>query len=593
MLRDIRKNKIFNRRTLIIGSCHAFLSGLLLSRLSYLQIFKYKDYAMQSDSNRIKTITIPAPRGNLYDRNGIALTENRNSYRLLLYLDKKREFNNIVDRIVKILSLDDSNKELFLNRIKRSNRKSIISLINNLHWDDLARIESNRYNLPDVSIESGVIRTYKYPEATAHFLGYVSLPAENEIEDKEESLYMHPDFRIGKSGLEKYYDKRLRGYYGIKNVEVNVKDIPIRTLSQNNPKAGIDINTTIDFELQNFVYNRIKGIIASVVVMDVDNGEILSYNSSPSFDTNNFVEGASVEFWQRISSDPNLPLNNRPISAIYPPGSTFKIMVALAALEAGYDPEIKYRCQGYYKSGNRKFYCWQRDGHGILNMSDAIKHSCNTYFFEVANKIGYKKFAAMARKFGYGQILDLDLQGENSGNIPDFDWKKNVIGTNWVGGDTLNAAIGQGFLLATPMQMVVATAAIANGGFFIKPTFVKKEIISTAKSKIVSNANNIDFVKNGMFRVVNEQGGTAFYQRLRDDKFKVAGKTGTSQVTSRKKGDEENKDSKYNNHAIFVGFAPYENPKYAISVVVEHGGSGSSIAAPIAMDIMRYIRDNF
>ena len=591
MLRDIRKNKIFNRRALILGSSHALLSGILLSRLSYLQLFKYKDYSIQSDSNRIKTIVIPAPRGNIYDRSGISLTENKNSYRLLLYLGKQKKFEKIIDRLSKILDLKDENKKIFLNRIQRSSHKSAVSLVDNLRWDDLARIESNHHNLPGISIESGIIRTYKYPSATAHFLGYVSLPSENEINGKEESLYMHPDFRLGKFGLEKSYDNYLRGQYGIKYVEVNSKDIPIRTLSQKNPKKGGDINSTIDLELQNFIYNRLKGLIASVVVMGVDDGGILSYNSSPSFDINNFVEGASLEYWRQVSTDPDLPLNNRPIAAIYPPGSTFKMMVALAALESGYNPATKYRCRGYYKLGGRKFYCWKKTGHGTLDMMGAIKHSCNAYFFEVANKIGYKKFADMALRFGYGKSTDIILQGENSGNVPDFAWKKRVIGVNWVGGDTLNAAIGQGFLLATPMQMVVVTCAIANGGFFVKPHFIKKNTPPTRK-KIIKNDDYIKFVQEAMFKVVNEKGGTAFYRRLRGNEFKVAGKTGTSQVISRKKGDKENEDSKFGNHAIFVGFAPYDKPKYSISVVVEHGGGGSAVAAPIAMDIMKYIRDN-
>ncbi len=591
MLRDIRKNKIFNRRALILASAHASLSGILLSRLSYLQLFKHKDYAIQSDSNRIKTVMIPAPRGNIFDKNGVALTENKDSYRLLLYLDEKREFKSIVEKLSVILDLKDENKKIFLNRLQRSSHKSVVSLIDNLRWDDLARVESNHHNLPGISIESGVIRTYKYPEATAHFLGYVSLPAESEINDKEEALYMHPDFRVGKSGLEKSYDDYLRGQYGIKYVEVNSKDIPIRTLSQKNPKAGENINTTIDFGLQNFVHDRLSGLVASAVVMDVRDGQILSYNSSPSFDINNFVEGASIDYWQQLNSDVERPLNNRPIAAIYPPGSTFKLMVALAALESGFDPKTKHKCRGYYKLGGRKFYCWKKTGHGTLDLVGAIKHSCNIYFFEIANKLGYKKFATTARKFGYGQNLGLILQGENSGNIPDFAWKQRVVGSSWVGGDTLNAAIGQGFLLATPMQMVTATSSIANGGYFVKPHFVKKNILSS-KNKIVENDHHIELVKEGMFKVVNEKGGTAFYQRLNDDNFKVAGKTGTSQVISRKKGDQENEDSKYANHAIFVGFAPYHDPKYAVSVVVEHGGSGSGVAAPIAMDIMRYIKNN-
>ncbi len=587
MLRDIRKNKFFNRRALIIGSIQLTMAGALISRLAYLQLFKNKEYSIQSDSNRIKTMMIPAPRGNIYDRNGIALTQNNSSYRLLFYNDKKRDIAKISSQLFNILDLSQSKKAKILKKLSQLDGKSVISLVDNLGWYDMARIESYSHSLPGISIESGIIRKYQHPYSMAHILGYVSLPSQKEVKESRQALFMHPDFRIGKSGIEKIYDQYLRGKYGLKFVEVNAKDIPIKTIKKDDPIQGSDLTLTIDLKLQSFISDLIKDITASVIVIDINNGEIISYNSSPTYNINNFVEGVSLDYWQKINNNKSNPLNNRPISAIYPPGSTFKLIVALAALEAGYDPQKKHVCRGHNKYGNRIFNCWKDRGHGALNLSDAIKHSCNIYFYEIANEIGYDAIYKMAQKFGYGQKTGIDLLGEISPNLPNQEWKKNKFNDKWVGGDTLNAAIGQGFMLASPIQMAVANAAIANGGKMIRPHFVKKDIIQASISKINIDPINIDFIQDAMYNVVNKKGGTAFYQRLKNPNFKVSGKTGTSQVISKR--DSEDLDEKYQNHAIFVGFAPSHNPKYSISVVVEHGGSGSAVAAPIAMKVMNYI----
>ena len=416
-------------------------------------------------------------------------------------------------------------------------------------------------------------------------------PSEKEIDENEQNLFMHPDFRMGKFGLEKSFDEALRGKYGVKYVEVNVHEIPLRTLSVKQSVEGSKLHLTIDFALQKFATERIKNDVASVVVMDVKSGEILTYASSPTFDPNNFVEGVSHGYWQQLNNDPRKPLNNKPIGALYPPGSTFKLMVALGGLENGFNPNTKVHCSGSYQLGKRAFHCWKEGGHGTLDLTNAIMHSCNTYFFTLANQIGYEKFTEMARRFGYGEKIDISLYGSKFGNVPSDEWKRQVYKTPWVGGDTLNTAIGQGFVLATPLQMALVTSRIANGGVPIKPYLVRNHNIlkqyDELKSQPITNLDHLKIVHEGMRRVINEPGGTAYGKRIEVKGFEMAGKTGTSQVVSKREKEMSKAENAANaNHAIFVGFAPVHDPKYAISVVVEHGGGGSAAAAPIAKDIM-------
>ena len=593
MLRDIRKNKVFNRRAFFLGAAQSTLATVLVTRLSYLQLWKHEEYSIQSDSNRIKPLIKPAPRGIVFDRNDIPLTKNDGNYRLLLYSESKKNSNDLIEKLGKILELSEETKNLFLTKIKNTRRKSIVSLIDNLSWDDLARIETNSHLLPGLSIESGIVRRYPFPAETAHFLGYASLPSEKEIDENEQNLFMHPDFRVGKAGLERTFDEALRGKYGVKYVEVNAHEIPVRTLSIKPAVEGSKVHLTIDMRLQKFVTERIKDDVASVVVMDVKTGEILSYASSPTFDPNNFVEGVSKQYWQDLNTDPKRPLNNKPVAALYPPGSTFKLMVALAALEAGVNRNARVFCNGGYQLGKRTFHCWKEGGHGSVDMVEGIMHSCNTYFFTIANQIGAEKFCDMAKKFGYGEKFDISLHGAKAGNVPSDEWKRKVFKQPWVGGDTLNTAIGQGFVLATPLQMALVTARVANGGIPIKPYLVRNHNITKQyydlQNQPLVKLDHLNLVREGMRRVVNEPGGTAYGKRIDIKGFEMAGKTGTSQVISKREGEMSKAENAINanqNHAIFIGFAPVHDPKYAISVVVEHGKSGSAAAAPIGKDIM-------
>ena len=590
MLKDIKKNKIFTRRALIIGMGQSALATALIGRLGYLQLWKGEEYLLKSDNNRIKTIIKTAPRGNIHDRYGVALTGNKNTYRLLFYLQQKKEAKVIIDKLSKIIDIPPKQKQSMLKKIATVNNRTVISLIDNLSWQDLAKIEAHSHELSGLATESGVMRYYPYPEQTAHFLGYVSLPSEEEIsENGDPALFMHPDFRIGKIGIERSFDEFLRGRFGANYVEVDSKEVILRKLSSKPSKDGSKLDLTIDFELQNYVYDLIKDSVASVVVMDVHSGDILSYASTPSFDTNNFVEGVSKDYWQQITSDPLRPLNNKPIAAVYPPGSTFKLIVTIAALEAGIKPTTEHYCKGHHMIGRRRFNCWEEKGHGKLDMDQAIARSCNVYFYKLAQEIGYDSFAKVARRFGYGEKFAMNLYGANAGNIPNKEWKKKIFKESWMGGDTINAAIGQGFILASPLQIALVTARIANGGYAVDPKLVLSQSHQPRKrifKKRLAKSSHLDFVKKAMFNVVNDKKGTAYYQRVRIDNFKMAGKTGTSQVISKREKDRKKLGKNiYENHAIFTGFAPYHNPKYSISVFIEHGKSGSGAAAPIAKKI--------
>ncbi len=595
MRRDFRKNKLFNRRTFLLSGVQASLTTILITRLAYLQLIKYDEYSTKSDSNRIKPLINPAPRGIIVDRNGFPMTRNDQNYRLLLYSENRSNIANTIESVAKILDLDQQTKDLIFKRIKNIRRKSMISLIDHLPWEDLARIESNYHKLPGISIDSGTVRKYPYPYETSHFIGYVSVPSEKEINENEQNLFMHPDFKIGKSGIEKSFDDHLRGKFGVKYVEVNAYGIPIRTLSTKPYTDGHKLNLTIDFRLQKFTSERIKEDSASVVVMDIKTGEILTLASNPSFDSNNFVEGISKEYWQELMNDPRKPLTNKTISAIYPPGSTFKIMTALAGLENGINPANRVFCNGSYHLGRSTFRCWKEGGHGNLDMSDAIKHSCNVYFFTIANMIGGRNITNMAKRFGYGDYFDISLHGVKSGTVPSDEWKRKTFNQPWVGGDTLNTAIGQGFVLATPLQMATITARIANGGIPINPYLVKNKNIydqyNNFKSRALVDKRHLNLIHEGMNRVVNEVGGTGYARRIDVKGFEMAGKTGTSQVISKRESEMSKEEKKMNkNHAIFIGFAPVSEPKYSIAVMVEHGGAGSASAAPIGRDILLEIQ---
>lgn len=596
MFRDIRKNKIFNRRILIVTAGQAALTGALVSKLGFLQLYKHKDYSIQSDSNSIEPIFRAAQRGVVYDRNDVALTQNQERYQLFLYIESRKSALKFIDTLGDVLNAGPRTRIAILKKASKARRRSTILLMDDLSWNDLSRIESSLYKLDGAMIERQVVRSCLFPYEMAHVVGYVSLPGKKDIENAKDlkPVFLSPGFRIGRSGVEKIYDEYLRGKYGVKYVEVNALDRPIRIISEKEPSAGNALATTIDLELQKFAFNRLNGKVASATVLDVKSGEVLACVSTPSFDINQFSQGISQKYWDQLNNDKRLPMHNRALSAIYPPGSVFKIMTALAALEDGYDANHIVNCKGHTQYGNRRLHCWKKEGHGKLNLTQAIEKSCNIYFFELAQSLGIDKINAVAQRFGYGENVEVELEGVSVGNLPTDKWKRKVFGQGWVGGDTLNCAIGQGFVLATPFQIALAMARFANGGHRIKPYFIKSaksvdQIANGEAKKIIKNESHFELINQGLNNVVNHKGGTAYYRRITQKGFEMAGKTGTSQVISKRDDEMSRSELKLRankNHAIFAGYAPASDPKYAISVVVEHGGSGSATAAPVARDVL-------
>lgn len=570
----------------------ALKASLLLSlvaRLYYLQIIKSKEYKTFSDSNRIKDFLLPPLRGKILDRNGDVFAANKNYYRVLFDPQISANHTKTIIRLADILGVDEAKKQSMLTKLKRHRSQRALPIYEHMSWDEVSKVEVNAPDLPGVSIDAAQIRFFPRGNISSHVIGYMGPVSEKEIAINP--LLNHPDFKIGRSGLEKTLENRLRGEAGVKRMEVNAFGLSIRELSREESKAGEDIKTTLDKRLQNFTGERMADLSGSAIVVDVKTGEILTFISTPSFDPNEFTYGVTPKYWKELTQNKDKPLINKPIASQYPPGSTFKMMVTLAALEDGIDPKTKVFCPGYMDLGRTRFRCWKKGGHGHMDMTNAIKHSCNTYFYHTSKKIGVKKIMAKARMFGFGEEVGLILNGEKSGLVPTPDWKIKRYKEKWQVGDTLNVGIGQGYVLATPMQIVMMTARLASGKF-ITPHLLKSEKPSQEFEKMNIAEEHLSLVREGMRRVINSAGGTAFGSRLRKKKYAMAGKTGTSQVIS-KKGLEDNihnmtaeQINRTKNHALFTGFAPLDDPKYAIAVVVEHGGGGSKAAAPVARDIM-------
>ena len=444
----------------------------------------------------------------------------------------------------------------------------------------------------------GLTRHYQEYESYAHIVGYVGPISDKDLESEKpvDPVLQIPKFQIGKVGVEKKLEAHLRGRAGVSKVEVNASGRVMRELNRTQGKSGENIHLTIATNLQKFASERLKGMSASSVLIDIKSGDILSLVSTPSYNPNNFVLGISHSDWNDLLNDERKPLLNKATSGAYPPGSTFKMVVAAAALELGLiGLNDKIFCAGFYELGSRKFHCWQKGGHGKMSLQEAIQKSCDVYFYELARKVGVKRIGAMAKQLGLGQSYQLPLTGISGGFVPTKKWKKERFGTSWLVGDTLNIGIGQGFSLATPLQLAVMTARIASGRE-VTPNLIKNTEKELDKIKPLSiRKETLAAIKKGMYDVVNDKKGTAFKFRSTDENYSIAGKTGTSQVRKitreeRESGVIKNEDLpwKMRDHALFTCFAPYRNPKYALSVVVEHGGSGSKVAAPIARDIMLF-----
>ncbi len=599
MRRSQERYKTFSRRTAIVAGGKFALLSALVGRMYYLQIVESDKYAMLADENRINMRLLAPPRGLIVDRAGRAMAENRQDYKLVVVPEQAGNIGRTLSLLSRIVKLRAEERARIMREVARVHRFVPVTVREGLTWEEVSRIEVNAPDLPGISIAVGLSRHYLYGTEAAHVLGYVSAVAESELDG--DPLLRLPDFRIGKNGVERQYDRYLRGRAGTSQVEINAGGRVIKELSRREAKSGLEVALTIDLDIQRFATGRLGQESGSAVVIDVHGGEILAMASTPGYDPNLFESGIGVDLWRELTTNPKAPLINKAISGQYAPGSTFKIVVALAALASGITPDHEVTCYGKIRLGTAKFHCWKRGGHGTLKFLDAIKYSCDVYFYDLALKVGIEKISEMARRMGFGKKLAIDLPGEKPGLIPDKKWKKRVIGEPWQLGETLIAGIGQGYVLATPLQLAVMAARLANGGFAVSPHLIRDRVTRDAIvprqeqsfPSLGISSSGLALVKEGMDKVTNEVRGTAYSARIKDPEMAMAGKTGTSQVrrislAERASGVRKNKDLEWarRDHALFVAYAPVHAPRYAIAVVVEHGGSGSRAAAPIARDIM-------
>ena len=597
MHKDSERHKQFNRRTVILAGGKLALLSVLVGRMYYLQVVESKRYQTLADRNRINLRLLPPPRGRIVDRYGTPIAVNQINYRVVLNLETTMDVEETLRALGSIINIGEGERRRIMRDISRKPSFVPVTVRENLNWDKVARIEVNAPDLPGVEIDEGQSRHYPFGKDTAHVLGYVAPVSEGETTG--DPLLKLPGFRIGKDGIEKFYDLSLRGVGGNSQVEVDAFGRVIRELSRKEGQPGSEVALTIDVELQKFVSRRLAGQSAAAVVIDVHAGDVLSLVSTPGFDPNAFNKGLSENEWRALLSNPRAPLTNKAISGLFSPGSTFKMVVALAALEKGaITPESSFFCSGSVKLGNAVFHCWKKGGHGTVQLAKGIIQSCDVYFYEIAKRTGIDHIAKMARRMGLGRKLGLDLPSEQAGLIPTRDWKRKTYGIPWQQGETLIAGIGQGYILATPLQLAVMTAKMVNGGIGVKPRLTAAEGESGDPDTLPGNdlgllPEHLRLVREAMVSVVNSPMGTAYKARIKEPGFEMGGKTGTVQVRRITKAERElgiikNEDLpwKQRDHAIFVGFAPASAPRYAAAVVIEHGGSGSKVAAPIARDIL-------
>ena len=602
MHRDGDRYKSFSRRTVFLIGSKLALLGSLIGRMYYLQIVEADKYRTLSDENRINLKLLAPPRGRIVDRFGHPMAVNQQNYRVMLIPENTEDVSRSLSLLARIINLNGHERQKVLREVKRRRRFLPVIIRENLLWEDVARIEVNAPELPGIIIDVGESRFYPDGVHSVSVLGYVASVSEKDLTG--DPVLELPGFRIGKAGMEKVLDLELRGKSGTSQVEVNAFGREIRELRRLEGSRGAEIYLTIDMELQKFVAKRLGEEAAAAVVLDVHTGEVLSLISTPSFDPNAFNRGLTQTEWKALTSDPRTPLNNRSIAGQYSPGSTFKMVVALAALEKGIvTPKTRFLCSGKMELGDATFHCWKKKGHGAVNLLRAITQSCDTYFYEIAKRTGINRISAMAKRLGMGEILGIELAGERRGLMPTRAWKRKAKGVSWQQGETLLAGIGQGFLLTTPLQLAIMAARLVNGGKAVTPHLTNSDL--PFNSPQTANKDNpqfkdiglhpphLDLMRRAMAAVTNSPYGTAYRARISEPGFEMGGKTGTVQVrriskAERELGVKKNKELEWHerDHALFVGYAPVQAPRYSVSVVVEHGGGGSSTAAPIARDIL-------
>lgn len=583
------------QRTIPLAIAVSLFFFLLLMRLWYLQIIKADDYRSMSENNRLRFLPVAASRGALMDRNAEVLVTNRPSFSLTIIPQEVKDASPLLDRLAALLQLDRAELQERWDKAKGRARYYPVVIAANLSREQVEILEENRLRLPGVEVSTKPIREYLFSESAAHLLGYLGEVSDKELESAAYADYNLGDY-VGKNGIEKAWEKVLHGQDGGRQIEVDSRGRVLRILSETRPVVGNSLVLTIDGRLQRIAEKSFGAKAGAAVVMDVTNGEVLAFVSNPSFDPALFVGRIPPDIWKGYLEDRRHPLENKALTGQYPPGSTFKMLVALAGLENGVISEhTSITDPGYYILGNHRFRDWKAGGHGVVNLKKSLKESCDTYYYFLGEKLGVDRIAAMADRFHLGRELGIGLPNEKKGLIPTMEWKLNRFGKKWIPGETLPVAIGQGYVLMTPVQLASMVATIANEGTVYRPHLVKKivdpdgttlqEFAPEVLGTTGVSAASFKKVKQGMYAVVNDPGGTGANARLWD--VKVAGKTGTSQVVKLGADRKQARAYQHTDHGLFVSFAPYDKPEIAVAVVVEHGGGGGAVAAPIAAKILR------
>ena len=611
----IRKEDIINRRMFIIGAAKVVIFAGIIGRLFSLQINDNKKYLTLSDKNRIREWKLPPVRGNIFDYFGNVIAGNLKVYQLHIIPEQVENFNYLLTRLKSLLLLSNKKISNILKLKKRLKPWESIIVSENLSWSEFVKINNYLYDLVGVKPVMTISRNYPFSDVYTHVLGYVSQPNENDIlQNKIIQERFVPGMKVGKLGLEKTLENYLIGTNDIQRYEVNSYGKRINQLEYQKGKQGSKIRLTVDTEVQKLSAKLLDGKAGSISVMDIYTGEVVAMYSSPSYDPNLFLFGISKDEWELIRNNPLKPLINKTLSGIYSPGSTIKPIVALSALENNIvNPNFKVRCTGKTELYGQTFHCWKEKGHGIVSLNNAMKQSCDTYFYEVARLLGVDRLKVTAKKFGLGEkVLGEYFENEKKGLFPDTNWKKNNLGKGWVLGETLITGIGQGYVQTTPLQLCLMTAQIANGGYSIKPKIIvnndplnfveakkamEEQNLFNSNNQLIEDQRNIKIIQEAMFSSTNEVMGTSYRSRIDDPKYQFAGKTGTAQVKRISKREREldlkleQIPYKDRDHALYVAYGPYKNPRYALSIIVEHGGSGSKAAAPMAKKLFKLIID--
>ncbi len=596
---NIRESQAFLTRTIVAGMLVLATMLLLVSRMVQLQVVDHEHFTTLSRENRVKLVPLPPTRGLIYDRNGVLLARNRPAYSLEITPEQVGDLQGTLNELAKVIEIDGEDLERFWQLKKRKRRFDSVPIRIDLSQDETAQFAVHRHRFPGVDIKAQLLRHYPHDVKTNHVLGYVGRVSQADLEQIDASNYAGTS-HIGKNGVEKTYESALHGVVGLEQVEVNAAGRRVRTLEQSAPEPGVDVHLHLDIGLQEVAMQAFGDNNGAAVAINPQNGGVLAFVSQPGYDPNQFVEGISTKNYRALQQDEDRPLYNRALRGQYPPGSTVKPFMGLAGLERGaitYDSSIY--CPGFYQlPGNvHRYRDWKKGGHGSMDVESAIVQSCDVYFYRLAHDLGIDQLHDYLSQFGFGDRTGIDLTGESTGLLPSRDWKRRARRQPWYPGETLIMGIGQGYYLTTPLQLAAATAAIANNGTFFTPHVVDylhdrdrgeiNPIPPHAKLVPIGAQQNWEDVRNAMRDVVESARGTA--KRIRSDRYQIAGKTGTAQVFTVAQDaeyEEDEIDKKLRDHALFVAYAPVEDPQIAVAVVVENGGHGGAVAAPIARQIM-------